>query len=228
MVYQTVVKAQNTSDFVARFPGDVKVKMEALIAKKMEAKRAQLEARKEEAKANADNEALDAIDRQLAALEGANYGSVDNYSPLSVFDVSASNALLEQMKEGDTVDVTFEINGVNQESDLIALHFRGDIQDCDATMEGINQDFQNTVVEFDVEVLDVVAEDGKATMTLSSFSPVMILTRVENQVEVQPSQQPEEVPEEEKSNATPWVILGSVVVVLGVVIAVTKKSSGKE
>ena len=233
LVYQTVVNAQNTTAFLGRFPGDVQGDMEALIAKKIEAKKAELEAQKAEAEKNGDTDAVAAIEKQLAALADVNYASVDNYSPLAVFDVSASAALLEQMKEGDTVDITFEINGVKEESDLIALHFRGDIEDCDATMEGINNDFENTVVDFDVEVLDVAADDENATITLSSFSPVMIMTRVETEAGVQPSQkpeatqQPEEQPKEENSNVMPWVILGAVVVVvvIGVVVAATKKKT---
>lgn len=231
IVYQTVVNAKDTTDFLARFPGDVQGDMEALIAKKIQAKKAELEAQKAEAESNGDTEAVAAIDKQLAALEEANYASVNHYSPLAVFDVSASAALLEQMKEGDTVDVTFDINGVNKDSDLIALHFRGDIQDGDTTIEALNNDFANAVVDFDVEVLDVAAEDGKATITLSSFSPVMIMTRVETEAAVEPSQQPqatqqpEEQPKEQENNIMLWVILGAVavVVVIGVVVVATKK-----
>lgn len=135
LVYQTVVNAQDTTEFLSKFPGDVKGAMEALIAQKIEAKRAELEQQKAEAEANGDEETVAAIEKQLAVLENPDYASVNNYSPLAVFDVSASAALLEQMQEGDTVDVTFELNGVNQNSDLVALHFMGDIEDCDATLE---------------------------------------------------------------------------------------------
>lgn len=237
LVYQTVVNAQDTTEFLSKFPGDVKGAMEALIAQKIEAKRTELERQKAEAEANGDEEAVAAIEKQLAVLENPDYASVNNYSPLAVFDVSASTALLEQMQEGDTVDVTFELNGVNQNSDLVALHFMGDIEDCDATLEMVNTDFDNAVVDFDVEVLDVAVDDGKATITLSSFSPVMLMTRVETEEGAQPSQepqatqQPEEQPQpEESGNILPWVIGGAVVVIAVIlfVVAKTKKKTPVE
>lgn len=233
LVYQTVVNAQDTTEFLSKFPGDVKGAMEALIAQKIEAKRAELEKQKAEAEANGDEETVAAIEKQLAVLENPDYASVDNYSPLAVFDVSASAALLEQMNEEDTVDVTFEVNGVNENSDLIALHFMGNIEDCDAAMDMVNNDFANATLDFQVEVLDVATEDGKATITLSSFSPVMLMTRVETEEGAQPSQepqatqQPEEKPQpEESSNILPWVI-GGIVVVVAVVLFVVAKSKKK-
>ena len=232
LVYQTVVNAQDTTEFLSKFPGDVEGAMEALIAQKIEAKRAELEQQKAEAEANGDEETV-AIEKQLAVLESPDYASVNNYSPLAVFDVSASAALLEQMQEGDTVDVTFEVNGVNENSDLIALHFMGNIEDCDAAMDMVNNDFVNATLDFQVEVLDVATEDGKATITLSSFSPVMLMTRVETEEGAQPSQepqatqQPEEKPQpEESSNILPWVI-GGIVVVVAVVLFVVAKNKKK-
>lgn len=233
LVYQTGVNAQDTTEFLSKFPGDVKGAMEALIAQKIEAKRTELDRQKAEAEADGDEEAVAAIEKQLAVLENPDYASVNNYSPLAVFDVSASAALLEQMNEEDTVDVTFEVNGVNENSDLIALHFMGNIEDCDAAMDMVNNDFVNATLDFQVEVLDVATEDGKATITLSSFSPVMLMTRVETEEGAQPSQepqatqQPEEKPQpEESSNILPWVI-GGIVVVVAVVLFVVAKSKKK-
>lgn len=229
LVYQTGVNAQDTTEFLSKFPGDVKGAMEALIAQKIEAKRTELERQKAEAEADGDEEAVAAIEKQLAVLENPDYASVDNYSPLAVFDVSASAALLEQMNEEDTVDVTFEVNGVNENSDLIALHFMGNIEDCDAAMDMVNNDFANATLDFQVEVLDVATEDGKATITLSSFSPVMLMTRVETEEGAQPSQepqatqQPEEKPQpEESGNILPWVIGGAVVVIAVILFVVAK------
>lgn len=229
LVYQTGVNAQDTTEFLSKFPGDVKGAMEALIAQKIEAKRTELERQKAEAEADGDEEAVAAIEKQLAVLENPDYASVDNYSPLAVFDVSASAALLEQMNEEDTVDVTFEVNGVNENSDLIALHFMGNIEDCDAAMDMVNNDFANATLDFQVEVLDVATEDGKATITLSSFSPVMLMTRVETEEGAQPSQepqatqQPEEKPQpEESGNILPWVIGGTVVVIAVILFVVAK------
>lgn len=237
LVYQTGVNAQDTTEFLSKFPGDVKGAMEALIAQKIEAKRTELERQKAEAEADGDEEAVAAIEKQLAVLENPDYASVNNYSPLAVFDVSASAALLEQMNEGDTVDVTFEVNGVNENSDLIALHFMGNIEDCDAAMDMVNNDFVNATLDFQVEVVDVATEDGKATITLSSFSPVMLMTRVETEEGAQPSQepqatqQPEEKPQpEESGNILPWVIGGAVVVIAVIlfVVAKTKKKTPVE
>lgn len=234
LVYQTVINAQDTTEFLSKFPGDVKEAMEAVIAQKIEVKRADLERQKAEAEESGDEESVLAIEKQLAALENPGYTSVNNYSPLAVFDVSASAALLEQMKEGDTIDVTFEVNGVNENSDLIALHFMGDIEDCDATLEMVKNDFDNVVVDFDVEVLDVTVEEGDATITLSSFSPVMLMTRVDSKVEE--GQQETELPTQEESqppkqdNWMTWTIGGTVViVVLAIaVVAGKKKASGKK
>lgn len=234
LVYQLVANAKDTTEFLSKFPGDVQSAMKALIEQKIQKQRAELEQQKAEAEKNGDTELVAAIEKKLAKLDDPDYASVNCYSPLAVFDVSASAALLEQMKEDDTVDVTFEVNGVNEDSDLIALHFMGDIEDCDAAMETVNNDFEHAMVDFDVEVLDVKVEEGKATITLSSFSPVMLMTRVETEEEAQPSQEPivTEKPEEETqpendNNIMPWVILGIVVVVavLGIVVAVTKKKT---
>ena len=135
------------------------------------------------------------------------------------------------------MDVTFEVNGVNENSDLIALHFMGNIEDCDAAMDMVNNDFVNATLDFQVEVLDVATEDGKATITLSSFSPVMLMTRVETEEGAQPSQepqatqQPEEKPQpEESGNILPWVIGGAVVVIAVIlfVVAKTKKKTPVE
>ena len=156
--------------------------------------------------------------------------------PLAVFDVSASNALLEQMREEDTLDVTLELNGINEDSDLIALHFTGNLEDCDAAMEGVNADFANTTVDFAVEVLDVTVENGKAAITLSSFSPVMLMTRVEVASAAQPSQQPVETQNPAVSQTDGdnhllfWGVLGvvAVVAVIGLVVATNKKTAVKK
>ena len=104
-------------------------------------------------------------------------------------------------------------------------------------MDMVNNDFVNATLDFQVEVLDVATEDGKATITLSSFSPVMLMTRVETEEGAQPSQepqatqQPEEKPQpEESGNILPWVIGGAVVVIAVIlfVVAKTKKKTPVE
>ena len=86
-------------------------------------------------------------------------------------------------------------------------------------------------------MLDVAVDDGKATITLSSFSPVMLMTRIETEEGTQPSQepqatqQPEEKPQpEESGNILPWVIGGAVVVIAVIlfVVAKTKKKTPVE
>lgn len=235
LVYQMVINAKDTTEFLSKFPGDVQSAMKALIEQKVQKQREELERQKAEAEKNGDTDLVAAIEKKLAKLDDPDYASVDCYSPLAVFDVSASAALLEQMQEGDTVDVTFEVNGVNEDSDLIALHFMGDVEDCDAAMETVNNDFEHAMVDFDVEVLDVKVEEGKATITMSSFSPVMLMTRVETEEAVQPTQEPvatqqpvdEDQQPEETGSVIPWVILGVVVVVAIVIVIVAVRRKKK-
>lgn len=232
LVYQTVVNAKNTTEFLSKFSGNIQNDVEALIAQKIAAKKAELEDQRTKAEANGDQTAVAALDKQLAALDEADYASVDNYSPLAVFDVSANDAFLGQMNEGDSVDLTVEVNGVNENSDLIALHFTGDIVDCDAAIQAVNTDFANATVDFTVEVLDVSTQDGKATFTLSSFSPVMLLSRVEGQSSEEPvvSQKPETPQTSDRSNLQVWITLGATaaVAVVAMVAAVHKKKPSVE
>lgn len=234
LVYQTIVNAKNTTEFLSKFPGNVKRDVEELIARNIQAEREELEREKADAEANGDEKTVASVEKQLAVLEEPSRTSVNSYSPLAVFDVSASSALLEQMGEGDTVDLTLELNGVNQDSDLIALHFMGDPEDCDAMLDLVNSDFTHAVVDFDVEVLEVAVEEKAATFTLSSFSPVMLMTRVDSKVEEGP--QETELPTQEESQPPKqddwmtWTIGGTVViVVLAIaVVAGKKKASGKK
>ena len=228
LVYQTIVNAKNTTEFLSKFPGNVKRDVEELIARNIQAEREELEREKADAEANGDEKTVASVEKQLAALEEPSRTSVNSYSPLAVFDVSASSALLEQMGEGDTVDLTLELNGVNQDSDLIALHFMGDPEDCDATRDLVNSDFAHAVVDFDVEVLEVTVEEKAATFTLSSFSPVVLMTRVESNAEEAPNQTEKPVHEEsqgtDKGSWMAWTIGGAV----GAGILVTAVMAGKK
>lgn len=234
LVYQTVLGAQSTEEFLGKFPGDAVASMEQLIGEKIQAMQARLEQQLAQAQANGETETVAALQKQLEQLMSADYASVDCYAPLALFDVSASSALQAQLGEGDTVDVTVELNGVHGDSDVIALHFMGELEDCDAVMEQVSTDYANATVDLRVEVLDVEAGDGTATFTLSSFSPVMLMIRVEDQADPSPSVAPQEVPEDSQEQQAPdlltWV-MGAVAVVLllaAALVAGKKNNTGKK
>lgn len=186
LVHKTMVLAQNTSEFLSKFTGDAHSVMQEIIFQKLEREKLELYAKREEAEQNNDIETLLQIDSQLATIEQDHYTHVDNYAPFAVFDVAVTDALREQMGNNGKVSVTFELNGVKQDSDMIALHFRGDIEDTDIVHQALEEDFENSILEFDVEVLDVVVDHGVATIELSSFSPIMFMMRAEAVEENEP------------------------------------------
>lgn len=219
LVYRSVQKADSTSQFLDSVNSTVRQDVEDTIQAKVEAKKEelntkaaaledevkQLEAEGKAEEAAAKQQELDAVNAQLAAVNDPDYASVDNYSPLGLFDVSASAGALEAFGDGSSVTIEVQVDGVNAESDLIGIHFFGEMEDYDAVREGLENDYDNTVMKYDHEILDVTpTENGTVRFSMSHFSPVMILTRVEAEKEaVAAVAEREEPAAEEASEAEP-------------------------
>lgn len=136
-----------------------------------------------------------------------------------------------------------KVDGITPESDVLALHFVGDLTDASATADALQTNADATADELNVEVIPCVPGDGMVTLTMSSFSPVMILTRAQTEVTVsEPTEEattedsavvatpaPEDTEEETASNGvSPWiyvVVVIVVVVIAGAVVVTRKKKT---
>lgn len=119
---------------------------------------------------------------QELADEGAEE-TVDDYQPAALFDVTASAGAIEQMGADGQVDVELEVPGVKGDTKLVAIHFLGQLPDIEAAREALNSDFANALLNYDAEILPSVPGNGTVTVTMTSFSPVMILTKAETEPE---------------------------------------------
>lgn len=261
VVYHAALATNSTTTLVNKFSNaeDVKVTIAEQIAAnkeakvtKLNAKREELSASVEDLKANGGSEAeiaeaeaaLAAVDAQIAATESADYDSMDNYEPAALFDVSVDTAVTEQLSNGGSIEIPITVDGVNEDSDVLALHFMGDLTDADTLVEDLQSNPDATVDEMSVEVLPCVPGDGMVTVTMTSFSPVMILVRAEAEaavttpeeapagtVDATPTPAPEETVEQPETDGgvSPWVYVAIVVVVVvvagGVVVATRKKKT---
>lgn len=164
------------------------------------------------------------------------YVNPDNFAPVSLFDVTASTAVQEILKSGGAVTVELEVDGVNKDSDLLALHFFGDVADAEA--------------ELDYEILDVtVTDEGKVSFQMTHFSPVMLLTRVDapEAPAEEPTAEATEAPEDETpateapaaeapaaqqpaqggSSWIIWVAVAAVAAIVVIAVAVSRKNKKK-
>lgn len=252
-VYSAATQAESTSQFLSNVNESLHSDVQAAIQAKAEAKKAELDTQAEELKAEikkleeegktAEAEAkqteLDAVNQEIEKTGDAAYTSPDSFAPIGLFDVSASAGVQEMLKDGGAVTIELEVDGVNENSDLIALHFFGDV------------DPENPDMAMEHEILDVtVTGEGKVSFEMTHFSPVMILTRVE--VEAAPQEPAAEEPDateapvaEEPATEAPatqapaaeqpaqsgssWIIwLVAVVVVAVVIIAVAVSRKNKK
>lgn len=186
LVYQAVLSVDSPSGLLDKFTGNSEVAdaIAQQIAANKSATLERLNAQLTELESAGDTEGAAAIEAKIASLEVADYESFDNYSPAAMFDVSVSDEVAEIVANGGSVDVTINVDGVTEESDVLALHFVGDLSDADAAVDQIMSDPTATVDEMGIEVLPCVSGDGEVTLTMDSFSPVMILSRVEAPEEV--------------------------------------------
>lgn len=174
----------------------------------------------------------DALAKVQAAIgEGED---VNDYEAAALFDVTASEGA-KKLLNGKAVDVEVALPGVKADSKLIGLHFTNGPEDPEAAQETVANDFTNAKLEYDVEVIDTVAGDGKATITMDSFSPVMILVKAEktDAAAAEATAAPTEEPAAAEAPAAPsenggnnWVlpaVIAVVVVAVGAVVVTRSK-----
>lgn len=174
----------------------------------------------------------DALAKVQAAIgEGED---VNDYEAAALFDVTASEGA-KKLLNGKAVDVEVALPGVKADSKLIGLHFINGPEDPETAQETVANDFTNAKLEYDVEVIDTVAGDGKATITMDSFSPVMILVKAEktDAAAAEATAAPTEEPAATEAPAAPsenggnnWVlpaVIAVVVVAVGAVVVTRSK-----
>ena len=173
----------------------------------------------------------DALAKVQAAIgEGED---LNDYEAAAMFDVTASEGA-KKLLNGKAVDVEVALPGVKADSKLVGLHFTNGPEDPEAAQETVKNDFANAKLEYDVEVIDTVAGDSKATITMDSFSPVMILVKTEKTAAAaEATAAPTEEPAATEAPAAPadnggsnWVlpaVIAVVVVAVGAVVATRSK-----
>ena len=176
----------------------------------------------------------DALAKVQAAIgEGED---VNDYEAAALFDVTASEGA-KKLLNGKAVDVEVALPGVKADSKLIGLHFTNGPEDPETAQETVANDFTNAKLEYDVEVIDTVAGDGKATITMDSFSPVMILVKAEktDAAAAEATAAPTEEPAATEASAAPsenggnnWVLPAVIAVVVMAVGAVVVTRSKKK
>lgn len=158
---------------------------------------------------------------------------LNDYEAAAMFDVTASEGA-KKLLNGKAVDVEVALPGVKADSQLIGLHFTNGPEDPEAAQETVKNDFANAKLEYDVEVINTVAGDGKATITMDSFSPVMILVKTEKTAAAaEATAAPTEEPAATEAPAAPadnggsnWVlpaVIAVVVVAVGAVVVTRSK-----
>lgn len=261
VVYRAALATDSTSALLSKFGNteEATSAIEAQIAankaatvERLNANKDELSAKVEQLKADGASEEeisaaeqeLAQVEAEIAATESEDYDNMDNYEAAALFDVSASGDVADALAEGGSVDIEVKVDGITPESDVLALHFVGDLTDASAVADALQSDATTTVDELDVEVIPCVPGDGTVTLTMSSFSPVMILTRA--QAEVTAAETTTEAPAEtEEVAATPaptaaveepaettgtasWVYAVIVVIVVVVVAAVVVTRKNKK
>lgn len=263
VVYYAALTTNSTSDLVSRFgnTNEVTSAIEAQIAankavtvERLNAQRDELSAKVEQLKADSASEddiaaaeqELAQVEAEIAATEAADYDNMDNYEAAALFDVSVSGDMEQMLAAGGSVEIPVKVDGITPESDVLALHFVGDLTDAKAVAEKLQADESITVDGMNVEVIPCTPGDGMVTLTMSSFSPVMILTRAQTEVTVvtveEPAEQastadssvaatpaPQEAPQESVeetstgSNVWIYIVVVIVVVVIAGAVVVTRK-----
>lgn len=158
---------------------------------------------------------------------------LNDYEAAALFDVTASEGA-KKLLNGKAVDVEVALPGVKADSKLVGLHFTNGPEDPEAVQETVKNDFANAKLEYDVEVINTVAGDGKATITMDSFSPVMILVKTEKTAAAaEATAAPTEEPAATEAPAAPadnggsnWVlpaVIAVVVVAVGAVVVTRSK-----
>lgn len=159
---------------------------------------------------------------------------LNDYEAAALFDVTASEGA-KKLLNGKAVDVEVALPGVKADSKLVGLHFTNGPEDPEAAQETVKNDSANAKLEYDVEVINTVAGDSKATITMDSFSPVMILVKTEKTAAAaaEATAAPTEEPAATEAPAAPadnggsnWVlpaVIAVVVVAVGAVVVTRSK-----
>lgn len=260
LIYQVVQKTQTTSELLEKAGTGLTDLVGEAIRSNIEARKAKLEEQREALTAeiqqlteagNTEDAAarqaeLDGLEGRLAAMDEEEYASADNYVPVTLFDVSASQGAVDQMGD-DGIEITVEVPGISEESDAIAIHFFGELEDPEAAQEALENDFANAILNFDCEVLDLTVGSGTVTFKMTHFSPVMILTRVEVEEDIPVAAEPESTvaPETESAVETApaqlvtaestsgsswlWIVIVVVIVAAGAIyLAGRRKKEDKD
>lgn len=158
--------------------------------------------------------------------------AVDDFAPVALFDVTASAGALEMMGENGSVEIQLEVPGIKEDSSVIAIHFLGEVEDMEAAQEALENNFESALLNYDAELLDVVAGEGAVTVTMNGFSPVLIMTQVEDETGTAagiatPEPTAEPAPEEPVEEGSGWVVpavVAAIVVVAVAAVVVTRKN----
>lgn len=263
VVYYAALATNSTSDLLGKFGNAEEATSaietqiaanKAVTVERLNAQRDELSAKVEQLKADgASEDDIAAAEQQLAqaeaeiaATEAADYDSMDNYEAAALFDVSVSGDMEQMLAAGGSVEIPVKVDGITPESDVLALHFVGDLTDASTVAEKLQTDVSTTVDGMNVEVIPCTPGDGMVTLTMSSFSPVMILTRAQTEVTVEepaeqattadssvaatpaPQEAPQESVEETSTGSNVWiyiVVVIVVVVIAGAVVVTRKKKT---
>lgn len=260
LVYAAVAATNSTSTMLAKFANSSETTSalaaqiaanKAATVERLTAKKDELSAKVNQLKADgagaeelaAAAQELAQVEGQIAATEAEGYESMDHYEPVALFDVSVSGNMEQALAGGGSVEVPVKVDGITEDSDVLALHFMGDVKDAAALTEELKTNTAAVVEDMRVEVLPCVAGDSMVTLTMSSFSPVMILTRAQAEAVVgQLTEQgagekealtttPEtsEAQEATATEGTPWIWGGIalILVVIAGAVVVTRKGKQK-
>lgn len=252
VVYHAALATDSTSALLSKFGNTdeaasaIKAQIaanKAATVERLNSQKDELSAKVEQLKADGASEdeitaaqqELAQVEAEIAATEAADYDNMDNYEAAALFDVSVFGDVEAALAEGGSVEVPVKVDGITPESDVLALHFVGDLTDASAVADALQTNADATVDEMNVEVIPCVPGDGMVTLTMNSFSPVMILTRAQTEVTVsEPAEEvttednavaatpvQEDTTEETTSNGgSPWIYIVIVIVVAVIVCAV--------
>lgn len=257
VVYHAAVATDSTSALLGKF-GNTEEAASAIDAQiaankaatveRLNSQKDELSAKVEQLKADGASEdeiaaaeqELAQVEAEIAATESADYDNMDNYEAAALFDVSVTGDMEAALAEGDSVDVPVKVDGITPESDVLALHFVGDLSDASAVADALQTDANTTVDELSIEVLPCVPSDGMVTLTMSSFSPVMILTRAQTGATISEpataensavvaTPAPEVNSGETSTDGNPWiygvVVIIVVVIIAGAIVVMRKKKT---
>lgn len=147
-----------------------------------------------------------AVNEELKNKVGSSAKSAD-LDMLAMFDVTANQAALDLINTAGSATFTVSVSGVKASGTYIAVHFKDDGS---------------------AEVIPCTAGDGTVTLTMSSFSPVMILSYKEGS-STKPATAGKTANTSDNNNVMLYAgIMGVAIVAAGVVFFSTRKKKGQD